>query len=247
VTDEDLRLGSAKGLGHFSTGPAPAETQAMGGIAAFFDMDHTVLSASSGRLYVKYLMQTGRLSWWRWANISRFIAAYALGFIDFPYLMSRLMLYAADEDEAATWRLSERWFQEMLRHHIAPAACDRIAGHRKKGHHVAIVSAATPYAVKMVAEAVGCGSAYLATRLEVMDGKFTGALVEPACYGAGKVTLARAYAADHGIDLALSYFYTDSESDLPLLEAVGNPIAVNPSRKLRNIATTRGWPIVRFY
>lgn len=216
-------------------------------VAAFFDMDHTVLSNSSGRLYLKYLMQTGRLSWWRWANITRLVAAYAVGLLDFPHLMSRLMVYAAREDEAATWRLSEQWFSDMLQHYIAPAACDRIAWHRTQGHHVAIVSAATPYAVKLVAEALGCGDAYLATRLEVIDGKFTGAVIEPACYGTGKVTLAKAYARQRDLDLGGSYFYSDSSSDLPLLEAVGHPVAVNPSRKLHKIAIARQWPVVRFY
>lgn len=215
-------------------------------VAAFFDMDNTVLSASSGRLYLKYLLKTKKLTWWRWANISWWVAAYALGRIDFPRLMGRLMAYASDEDEAATWRLSARWYDDMLRHYLAPGAIARIAWHRDQGHHVALVSAATPYAVKMVSEALGC-DAYLATRLEVHEGRFTGKVLEPACYGVGKVTLTKAYVAQHGLDLSASYFYSDSASDLPLLEAVGRPVAVNPSRALARIARMRGWPILRFY
>lgn len=216
-------------------------------VGAFFDMDNTVLSASSGRLYLKYLRQINRLSLWRWIVISGHVASYVLGRTDFPRLMSRVMMYATDEDEAETWRLSERWFADMLQHYIADGARTRIAWHREQGHHVALVSASTPYAVGPVAEALGCPEAYLATRLEVIGGKFTGAVIEPACYGAGKVQLTREYARRHDIDLARSYFYSDSDHDLPLLAAVGHPVAVNPNRRLAAIATERGWPRMMFY
>ena len=86
---------------------------------------------------------------------------------------------------------------------------------------MAIVSASTPYAVSPVAHDLGLGDDYLATRLEVVSGRFTGGVIEPPCYGAGKVTLARAYSAQHNLDLAASYFYTDSHHDLPLLEVGG--------------------------
>lgn len=216
-------------------------------IGALFDMDNTLLSAASGRLYLKWLRQTGQLPLHRWAYISGQVALYITGLSDFPKLMSRLMVYAAGSDEAEAWRMSEAWFEAVLRHYIAPAGRERIDWHRQHGHHVAIVSAATPYAVQPVAEALGLGENYVATELEVQDGRFTGRVIEPACYGHGKVARGLAYAEQNGLDLQKSYFYSDSASDLPLLEAVGHPVAVNPSRRLREIATQRGWEIVRFY
>jgi len=138
-------------------------------------------------------------------------------------------------------------FNEMLRDYIAPAARERITWHRQQGHRVAIVSASTPYAVSPVAHDLGLGEDYLATHLEVISGRFTGRLIEPPCYGDGKVTLTRAYSTQHNLDLAKSYFYTDSYHDLPLLESVGHPVAVNPSRKLKGIAAERRWPVERFY
>lgn len=214
---------------------------------AFFDMDNTLLSAASGRLYLKWLRRTGQLPLHRWAYITGQVGLYVTGLTDFPRLMSRLMVYAAGSDEAEAWRMSEQWFDGMLRHYIAPGGRERIAWHLERGHHVAIVSAATPYAVKPVSAALGLGECYLATELEVQNGSFTGGVVEPACYGAGKVTRTLVYAERHGIDLGKSYFYSDSASDLPLLEAVGRPVAVNPSRKLRGIAGERGWPVMKFY
>ena len=112
---------------------------------------------------------------------------------------------------------------------------------------VAIVSAATQFAVQPVAEAFGLGEAYLATQLEIVDGHFTGRVIEPACYGAGKVLLAGEYARKHGLDLGECYFYSDSHHDLPLLESVGYPVAVNPDARLRRIAAHRGWPVMHFY
>lgn len=142
--------------------------------------------------------------------------------------------------------MTRTWYDEVLADRIAPGARACVDEHRAQGHHVAIVSAATTYAVKPVAEALGLGNAYISTELEVIDGQLTGAVIQPACYGPGKVLRTRAYAETAGIDLQASYFYSDGHSDLPLLEAVGHPVAVNPDRKLRKVAIARGWPIRTF-
>ncbi len=225
--------------------PATAVQAPPGRIAAFFDMDHTLLRESSGRLYLKYLLQTGHLRPHHWLVITFHVARYMIGLIDFPRLMSQIMTRVAATGEAEAWRISDAWFETMLRHYIADRARERIAWHQGQGHHVAIVSASTPYAVELVARSLGVD--YLATRLEIADGRFTGRLIEPACYGVGKVILAAAYAKERGAQLDYCYFYSDSYADLPLLEAVGHPVAVNPSRKLARIAVQRGWPITRFY
>jgi putative phosphoserine phosphatase / 1-acylglycerol-3-phosphate O-acyltransferase len=216
-------------------------------IGAFFDMDNTLLQGSSGMLYLRYLREIGYLSWREWVRIMGQVGLYVCGATDFPVLMARLMAQMRGASEVEAWRLSAVWFEAQLHRYIAPGGRERIEWHRAQGHHPAIVSASTPYAVRPVAEALGLADAYLSTRLEVVEGCFTGRVVEPACYDEGKVMLTRAYGAAHGIDLAQSYFYSDSARDLPLLEAVGHPVAVNPSLHLRRIAQRRGWPIMRFY
>ncbi len=85
----------------------------------------------------------------------------------------------------------------------------------------------------------------VATRMEVVDGRYTGR-IEFYAYGQDKADAVRALAAEQGYDLAASYAYTDSETDLPLLEAVGHPAVVNPDRALRRIATERGWQVLTF-
>ena len=216
-------------------------------VAAFFDMDNTVLRGSSGRLYLRYLQQSHYYSARQWLPILAHVALYVTKRIDFPQLMGWLMTQVAGASEAEAWRISEIWHRAMLRQAIADGARERIAWHRSQGHHVALVSAATPYAVEPVARDLGLGAAYLATQLEVVAGRFTGRVQRPACYGAGKVTLTRAYATKHNINLAQSYFYTDSSSDAPLLEAVGHPVAVHPDLRLARLAAQRDWPVLRFY
>jgi putative phosphoserine phosphatase/1-acylglycerol-3-phosphate O-acyltransferase len=107
------------------------------------------------------------------------------------------------------------------------------------------VSAATRYQIEPLARELGIPHV-LCTRLEVENGRLTGRHVWPTCYGGGKALAARALAREHGIDLAQSYFYTDSHEDLPLLEIVGRPRPTNPSGHLTEIAAKRGWPVKRF-
>ncbi len=216
-------------------------------VGAFFDMDRTLLRDSSGRLFLKYLRATGRLSLRQWLVITYRVGQYLLGAVEFPQLMGWLTAQVAGADEGEAWQLSQAWFMALLRHYIADGARRQVRWHQEQGHHVAIVSAATPFAVAPVAESLGLGDRYLATRLESVAGRLTGRCVEPVCFGQGKLLLASAYAAEHRLDLRHSYFYSDSHDDLPLLEAVGHPVAVNPSRKLARIAAARGWPVMFFY
>ena len=84
--------------------------------------------------------------------------------------------------------------------------------------------------------------AALFQKYEVRDGVFTGSPLKPICYGIGKVEVAQAWAGENGVDLAASTFYTDSSTDVPMLERVGRPVAVQPDLRLARIARVRGWP-----
>ena len=117
--------------------------------------------------------------------------------------------------------------------------------HREQGHLVAIVSGATKFVVQPLAERLGIDH-ILYTRLEVEGGAFTGRLVEPICFEEGKIYWLQQLVEDENIDLAKSYFYSDSITDLPLLELVGHPVVTNPDPRLYRIAARRHWP-VRFF
>ena len=117
--------------------------------------------------------------------------------------------------------------------------------HHDAGRDTYIVSASPIEIIEDFADAMGMTGA-LGTVSEIVDGVYTGRLAEPFCYGPGKVIAMEKVAGERGYDLSLSYAYTDSISDLPMLEAVGHPVAVNPDRELEAIARLRGWPIIEF-
>jgi HAD superfamily hydrolase (TIGR01490 family) len=117
--------------------------------------------------------------------------------------------------------------------------------HDDAGRDTYIVSASPIEIIRDFAEAMEMTGA-IGTVSEIVDGIYTGRLAEPFCYGDGKAVAIRKVAAEKGYDLAQCYAYTDSISDLPMLEVVGHPVAVNPDHALESVAHLRGWPIIEF-
>jgi len=216
-------------------------------IAAFFDMDKTVLSKSSGMLYTQHLFRTGQIGWWEMLLVLWSMVKYKLALVDWPRVVQRFMERVRGQQEMDMLAEARRWFHELIVPHIAPLAVERMAWHREQGHHVALLSASTPYVVGLLAEYLGLADNYICTRLEVINGVFTGRIVQPLCYAEGKVYWAETYARERGVNLDRSFFYTDSVSDMPMLQRVGCPVAVNPDYRLKRYARQRGWPVETFY
>jgi putative phosphoserine phosphatase/1-acylglycerol-3-phosphate O-acyltransferase len=219
---------------------------AMKNTVAYFDMDRTILRDSSGMLYMRYLWRRGQTNWRSMALSSWYALLYKVGLLDYPRVAARLAASVSHNREEDTRQLYQRFFDEVAVNYIAPKAVQRMNEHRARGHLVTIISAATPYVVGPLASHLRIQD-YLCTRLEVVDGHFTGRIIEPGCYGPGKVHWARQYAQAHDADLAQAYFYTDSCSDLALLELVGHPVAVNPDLRLKGLAAQRHWTVEYFY
>lgn len=212
---------------------------------AFFDLDKTLLRASSSSLYVRHLWRRRLISvrevlWVAWVS-----AQYSLNRLDFPRAMARLSRRIKGGDAVFTKRLCDEWVREELVHYVAPKALARVREHQAKGDLVIVLSASTQFVVAPLAEHLGLP--YRCTELEVVDGRFTGEIVGEACFGQGKRYWGERLAEAHGVSLRECTFYTDSYTDLPLLEAVGCPVAVNPDRKLARYAAQRGWRVERFY
>jgi HAD superfamily hydrolase (TIGR01490 family) len=214
-------------------------------IIAFFDMDYTTLDASSGLLYVKYLRQQKRIGRRVLLRIGWWTLLYKVSAIDINRAVPQLLSYAEHQSASRMMTESYVWFEQMLKAHLAPRALEKINFHRRQDHRVVLISASTQLSVQPVAEHLHVD--FLCTRLIDHDDELTGLIVDPPCYGLGKVVWAQRYAAEHGASLADAYLYTDSHSDRPLLEAVGHPVAVNPDARLRRLARQRGWPIEMFY
>jgi putative phosphoserine phosphatase/1-acylglycerol-3-phosphate O-acyltransferase len=212
---------------------------------AFFDMDKTLLSKSSGTLYVKYLWQRRMISAREAASVMIVAAQYRLNILNFPKAMARLSTYIKDGDASATKQLCDQWVEDDVLQYIAPKALTRLRQHEADGDYVLLLSASTQFAVEPVARHLNIP--YRCTEVEVVDGRFTGGIVGESCYAEGKAYWGERIAREQDVDLRDCTFYSDSFSDRALMDIVGHPIAVNPDRQLRAYALAKGWPIEIFY
>ena len=216
-------------------------------VAAFFDLDKTVIAKSSTLAFGRPFYRGGLVN--RSAVLK---ASYA----QFVYL-----LQGADEDQMDKMRdylkaLSTGWEVETVRRIVAETLDELISPlvyaeavalleeHRARGEDVVIVSSSGEEVVGPIGEMLGVDHV-VATRMEVADGRYTGEIAFYA-YGEGKATALRELAEERGYDLSACWAYSDSVTDLPMLEAVGHPVAVNPDKALRRVAEERGWRVRRF-
>ena len=215
--------------------------------AAFFDLDRTLMSGSSAFYFGKAAYREGMLP------LPRLVAD------GFNALAFKLFGASDEKSQAVRDRILESVVgtevEQLLR--LAPSVTEELLGkirpeaqalldmHEEAGRDVWIISASPIEIVGELARALEVTGA-MGTESEIVDGRYTGKLAAPFCYGEGKAEHIRKLAAERGYDLAHCYSYSDSASDLPMMQVVGHPVAVNPDRPLEAVAHRRGWPIVEF-
>jgi putative phosphoserine phosphatase/1-acylglycerol-3-phosphate O-acyltransferase len=214
-------------------------------ICALFDFDGTIISGYSASAFLKDQIVRGELSAADVAQLTQAATRFGLGSLGFSAFMAVHAQYLAGRPEADYVANSERLFRRAIARLIYPEARQLIEAHRAKGHSIAIVSSATPYQVRPAAKDLGIDDVY-ASDLEVIDGQFTGRVVQPTCFGEGKVLAAETFTEAKKSTLNDCFFYSDSTDDIELLEAVGHPVVLNGSRQLRVIARERGWAAAHF-
>ena len=214
----------------------------MSQVGAFFDVDRTLVSCNTGRLFLKDLRRRGEISFFRALRALGWMAKYHLSLIDLQWVAARVATQMAGWAERDFADRCRRWVESEVLPLIVPGARSRLDQHRADGHVLAILSSSPTYVTTPIAEALGIEEV-ISTRFEVADGLFTGRLVAPACVGSGKVHWAEDLGTRRQLDLTQSWFYTDSYTDLPMLERVGNRVVVNPDPRLRRTAKRRGWPV----
>jgi HAD superfamily hydrolase (TIGR01490 family) len=214
-------------------------------VGAFFDMDKTILSENSGTLYVKYRYERGELGNWDLVKGLGAYLRYKAGVLNIDRWTKEMMAEFRGQSEKDVAAEALDWFRDTVVGTIYPEAAEIVQEHQAKGHVVAIVSGATRFVVKPLAEHMKIEH-FLYTRMEVEGGHFTGRVIEPICFEEGKIYWLQQFIQEQGIDLAKSYFYTDSITDMPLLELVGHPVITNPDPFLYRTAVKRRWP-VRFF
>jgi HAD superfamily hydrolase (TIGR01490 family) len=230
------------------TDPGSGEQSAQGNrVAAFFDLDKTVIAKSSTLAFSRPFFREGLIN--RRAVLK---SAYA----QFVFMLAGADADQMDRMRAHITALCEGWDVEQVRaivdetlHDIVDPlvykeATQLVADHKEEEHDVVVVSASGDELVAPIASMIGATHS-VGTRMAVTEGRYSG-VVDFYCYGENKAVAARELAERHGYDLSRSFAYSDSVTDLPLLELVGHPTVVNPDRGLRKIAAQRGWPVLTF-
>ncbi len=210
--------------------------------AAFFDMDRTLLRCNTGTLWIRWQRAHGELSLYQTARALGWLAQYKLSVLDMEAVVTKVIASMRGQPEDELAQKARTFFDAWVASQVSPKALDAIARHRAEGHVVAILSTSTPYVVEPLASHIGIEHV-ICTRMNIADGCFDGTHKRPACYGVGKVHWAEQFAREHDVDLAQSYFYTDSYTDLPMLERVGVARVINPDTRLRRHAKRVGWPV----
>lgn len=213
--------------------------------AAFFDLDHTLIRCSSGTRWIAFLRQRGEIGVGMLLKSALWTLQYKLSVLDFDSISQRLVADLRGDPESDMLDKANLFLNQELRHKVSPQGREALAWHGEQDHTLVMLTSSTQYVAEPIASDLGIRHV-LCTRLLVENGQFVGTCARPICYGAGKVHYAERFAEEHDIDLASSYFYTDSYSDLPMLKRVGQPRIVNPDRRLAFHARRQGWPIAQW-
>jgi HAD superfamily hydrolase (TIGR01490 family) len=216
--------------------------------AAFFDLDRTLITGSSAFVFGVAAWRSGlvgniQFASDAWAAVSFKLRGDTGGDVS-DKVRDRILGAVKGSSQQDLLALNETIIPKLLER-VRPESKKLIELHRRAGRATYIVSASPRELVEPLAQALGM-TAGIGTVSTVVDGRYTGALDGPFCYGAGKVDAMAEIARWEGFDLDQCYSYSDSISDLPMMEAVGHPVAVNPDGRLNDIARERGWPVVIF-
>ena len=237
---------SERDQGRVSEPLASANGSVRSDAAAFFDLDRTLMAGSSGIFFAKAAFQTGMISRGRLArDVYENLRFRLRGSTDdrAEQVRKRVGKMIAGVRVRDLERLSPRVLAGVLPR-LYPQMLERAYAHQDAGRRVYIVTAASQEMADLLAHVLAFDGG-IGSRSEIRDGRYTGRPAGPFNYRDGKAISLRELAARERIDLTVSYAYSDSESDLPMLRAVGCPVVVNPDPELGRIAVQEGWEVIR--
>lgn len=211
---------------------------------AIFDLDNTLLNGDSDYLWGEFLAENNHVDGASYRQTNQhFYDQYLAGTMDIFEFLAFQLKPLADNTLADLHRWRDRYLTEKIDPIILPAARDLIAKHQQQGDTLLIISATNSFITAPIAAKFGIAH-LIATEPELIDGHYTGKVTGTPSYQQGKVERLQAWLTSQHQTLEDSYFYSDSHNDLPLLNLVEHPIAVDPDLKLGTIAQQQGWEII---
>lgn len=211
---------------------------------AIFDLDNTLIANDSDFLWGQFLVDQGIVdkNQFEEAN-ARFYEEYKMGTLNIEEFL-RFSLYAlANNDTAQLYLWREKFIKEVITPILLKPAQELVDKHKQRGDTVMVITATNRFVTQPIVSLYGIEH-LLATTPEFIDNRYTGKFVGVPCFQQGKVTLLQEWLETSNESLTGSWFYSDSHNDLPLLNLVDKPVAVNPDAKLTQAATSADWPII---
>lgn len=211
---------------------------------AIFDLDNTLLAGDSDHAWGEFLCEQGIVDpdEYRRAN-DHFLAQYQQGTLNIDEFLRFALQPLVALPQPRLVQLHHQFMAEKIEPMLQPKAAQLLQRHKDQGDFLLIITATNRFVTGPIATRLGV-DAILATEPEQLDGQYTGNVSGTPCFQAGKVTRLNQWLAETGHSLAGSYFYSDSRNDLPLLEYVDHPVAVDADPALTDIAQQRHWPII---
>jgi HAD superfamily hydrolase (TIGR01490 family) len=215
-------------------------------IGAFFDFDKTLLQTESAKLGFKYLWQRRMVSLRLLLKILAANFFYQRHLVSDEFIANIMLKFYRQKRLEDFVEGAPLFYEHYLKPLLAPNILAKVKDHQRKGHILILISGSPRYLLEPVVEDIGFDH-LLCTDLEVgSDGLLTGSAKGPLCIDKTKRELALLLAQNHAIDLSCSYAYGNHQSDIPLLESVGHPFVVEPTKPLREVALQRRWPVLGF-
>ncbi len=211
---------------------------------AIFDLDNTLIAGDSDHSWGEFLVhkQLVDADDYRAQN-DQFYRDYQAGTLDIQAYLRFSLKPLTEHTQERLDELQREFMQDWIEPLMLERAQQLLDLHREKGDYLLIVTATNRFITGPIAERLGVDD-ILATDPECIDGRYTGEVAGTPCFREGKVTRLQDWLKEHSYTLSETYFYSDSNNDLPLLEQVGKPVAVDPDPTLKATAEQHGWPII---
>ncbi len=211
---------------------------------AIFDLDNTLIAGDSDHLWGEFLIAEGLVNEAQYRKQNdQFYEDYKAAQLDIDAYLRFALSPLPDRSPAEWQQIHQRYLEKSIKPLLLPAATKLLQEHRQRGDYLLIITATNGFITRPIAELLGVDD-ILATDPEVVNGRYSGGYLGTPCFADGKVVNLQQWLQNSEHSLQGSYFYSDSINDLPLLEQVSFPVAVNPDEQLEAVATANQWPVL---